>query len=386
MPMLVSDLPPPALLVDRRRLLANISRAQERADREDVVLRPHIKTHKCPDLARLQIEAGAKGITVATLAEVEAFTAAGFNDIVIAKEVVDDISFGRIAKLLNDGNKIAFCVDTKTGAKAASRFFADKGMTADILTEVDSGYGRCGIRWDDSDAVEFVGYVSELSGLRVRGVLTHAGHAYVGPTEGETKQAALQRVMAEERDHMLALAVRLSDAGLLDPSEAVLSIGSTPTFSCFKNAKRGGFQITEVRPGNYVFNDAIQEALGVCSRADCSLTVLARVISIHRDDDGTDRVFVNAGKKVLTTDKGFGLTDHGIILHSPKTMKRMPHARLVALSEEHGWIAIPGGSPFDVGDHVHIVPNHACVAVATQRKLYVTDLDEVVAEWEVVAR
>ncbi len=365
--------------------MSNIARAQERADREGVALRPHIKTHKCPDLARLQMEAGAKGITVATISEAEAFAAAGFDDLVIAKEVVDINAFGRIERLIAEGVRIAFCVDTMAGSRLASAFFSERGTTVDVFVEVDTGHGRCGIGWDDPTAVEFVRGVQALPGLHLRGLLTHAGHGYRGPSEGETKEEALGVVMAEERDRLLRLAARLGVAGLLNPRDAVLSLGSTPTFSQFENAERDGFRITEVRPGNYVFNDAIQEALGVCPLTDCALTALATVISIRRDN-GIDRVYVNAGKKTLTTDKGYGLDDFGVILHSPNTMKRMPHARLASLSEEHGWIEIPGGSPFDVGDTVRIVPNHACVAVATQATLYVLDGDEVVAEWEVVAR
>ena len=383
--MLISDLPTPTLLIDRNRLKTNIETVQARAERESVALRPHIKTHKCPDLSRLQKEAGAKGLTVATLPEAEAFAAAGFDDLVIAKEMVDVISFGRIAKLMEQGVRVAFCVDTIAGAEAASVFFSEKELTADVLVEVDVGHGRCGIRWDDPKAVEFVRRVRGLSGLHVRGLLTHAGHGYRGPSENETKEEALNRVMAEERDRLLDLVVRLGAAGLLDPAEAVISLGSTPTFSRFENAEQDGFRITEARPGNYVFHDAIQVALGVCSLADCALTAQATVISIHRGN-GTDRVFVNAGKKTLTTDKGYGLDAYGVILHSPRTMKRMPHARLVSLSEEHGWIEIPGGAPFDVGDRVRVVPNHSCVSVATQSKLYVVDGDEVVEEWEVVAR
>ncbi|MCH7638782.1 MAG: alanine racemase [Bacteroidetes bacterium] len=383
--MLLSDLPTPTLLIDRNRLEANIEAVQARADREGVALRTHIKTHKCPDLARLQKTAGAKGLTVATLPEAEAFAASGFDDLVIAKEVVDAISFGGIAKLMEQGVRMAFCVDTIAGAEAASAFYSERERTADVLVEVDVGHGRCGIGWEEPPAVDFVRHVGGLSGLHVRGLLTHAGHSYLGPSEGETRGDALDRVMAEERDRLLSLAARLGAAGLLDPSEAVLSLGSTPTFSRFENAEQDGFRITEARPGNYVFHDAIQVALGVCSLTDCALTVQATVISIHRGS-GTDRVYVNAGKKTLTTDKGYGLADYGVVLHSPRTMKRMPHARLASLSEEHGWIEIPGGAPFDVGDRVRIVPNHACVAVATQSKLYVVDGDEVVGDWEVVAR
>lgn len=390
--MRVSDLPTPSLLVERARLEANMAAAQARADREGVTLRPHVKTHKSPDLARRQVEAGARGLTVATVAEAEAFAGAGFpdgnlqfRDLVIAREVVDPALFSRIADLTETGVRVAFLVDTAAGAELASRFFADRGE-AEVLVEVDTGQGRCGIAWDGDDAEAFVRYVAGLPGLGLRGLLTHGGHGYFGPREGEAREAALVRVMTEERDRLLALAARLGTAGLLDPETAVLSLGSTPTCSRFENRDVGGFKITEARPGNYVFHDTMQAALGVVPLAACALTVQATVLSIHRGDDGTDRVFLDAGKKVLTTDTGWGTTGYGLLLHSPTTMKPLPHARLAALSEEHGWVAVPGGSTFDVGDRVRVVPNHACVTVATQPVLHLVDGDEVVDTWSVVAR
>src|SRR5690606_39208620 len=384
--MLVSDLPTPSLLVERARLEANLAAQQARADGEGVALRPHVKTHKSPALARRQAEAGARGLTVATVAEAEAFADAGFDDLVIAREVVDPALFSRIADLAAEGARVAFLVDTAAGAGLASRFFADRSLRADVLVEVDTGHGRCGVAWDHDDALDLVRHVAGLPGLRLRGLLTHGGHGYFGPRDGETREAALVRAMAEERDRLLALAARLGAAGLLDPAEAVLSLGSTPTFSRFENAERGGFRITEARPGNYVFHDAMQAALGTAPLAACALTVQATVLSIHRDDGGTDRVYLDAGKKALTTDSGWGTDGYGLLLHSPSTMKPLPHARLAALSEEHGWVEVPGGSTFDVGDRVRVVPNHACVAVATQPRLHLVDGDEVVEAWDVVER
>jgi D-serine deaminase-like pyridoxal phosphate-dependent protein len=190
--------------------------------------------------------------------------------------------------------------------------------------------------------------------------------------------------MEEERDRLLALAVRLG--GLLDPAEAVLSVGSTPTFSRFVNREEGGFRITEVRPGNYVFHDAQQVALGSATLAQCALTCQAAAVSRRRDPDGTERVFLDAGKKTLTSDTGWNVPGYGTLLYSPRTMVPNPHAALVALSEEHGWMDVPGGAIHDVGDLVRIVPNHACVAVATQERLFVVDGEAVVAEWPVVGR
>lgn len=383
--MLISDLPTPTLLVDRDRVISNVSAIQERADREGVALRPHIKTHKSPDLARLQVDCGATGITAATVSEAEAFSRAGFEDILIAREVVDEQSFRRIDQLRENGTGVAFCIDSLAGARAASGFFSATKNAIDILIEVDTGHGRCGIEWDEPDAENFVQEISTLGGLNLRGLLTHGGQGYFGPTDTESKVEALQRAMTEERDRLLMLAERLGTVGLFTQTETTLSVGSTPTFSQFENAERAGFRITEVRPGNYVVHDALQVALGVCSLQECALTVLSRVTSIRRGN-GVDKVFIDAGKKVLTTDQGYGTEGFGIILHSPRTMRRMPHARLNSLSEEHGWIEIPGGAPFDVGDTVRVVPNHACVAVATQSRLCLVDGESVLDEWTLATR
>jgi D-serine deaminase-like pyridoxal phosphate-dependent protein len=384
--VLVPDLPTPALLVDRARLDANLDAAQARADANGVALRPHAKTHRSPALARLQRDRGARGLTVATVAEAEAFAAAGFDDLVVAREVVTGNGLGRLADLAARGVRVAFCVDTIPGANAASALFKARGLTADVLVEVDTGHGRCGVRWDDRTAPAFVAHVAHLEGLRVRGLLTHGGHSYAGPTEGEAPAAALDRAMREERDRLLDLAVRLGAAGLLDPGEAALSIGSTPTFSRFENREREGFRITEVRPGNYVFHDAQQVALGAATLGQCALTCVAAVLSRHRDADGTERLFVDAGKKALSSETGWGVGGYGVVLYSARTRVPNPHAALVALSEEHGWIEVPGGAVFGVGDPVHLVPNHACVAVATQPRLFVVDGEEVVDEWEVVGQ
>jgi D-serine deaminase-like pyridoxal phosphate-dependent protein len=335
------------------------------------------------DLARLQQARGAHGLTVATVDEAEVFAAAGFDDLLVAREVVAAAQLARLADIAAAGANVAFCVDTIPGANVASEVLSARGVTLDVLVEVDTGQGRCGVPWDEPAAPAFVAHVAKLPGVRLRGLLTHAGHSYLGPREGEQAGAALVRVMEEERDRLLALAGRLRAAGLLDPATAVLSIGSTPTFSRFANRDVDGFRITEVRPGNYVFHDAQQVALGSATLSSCALTAQATVISLRRDDDGTERFFVDAGKKVLTSDGGWNVRGFGTLLYSPKTMVPNPHAALVALSEEHGWVDVPGGAIHEIGDRVRIVPNHACVAVATQSRMFLVDGETVVEEWEV---
>jgi D-serine deaminase-like pyridoxal phosphate-dependent protein len=331
----------------------------------------------------MQRDRGARGLTVATLEEAEYFAAAGFDDLLVAREVVDAVQLGRLADLEAGGTRVAFCVDTIAGANLASEVLTARDATLDVMVEVDVGQGRCGVPWDEPAAPALVAHIASLEGLRIRGLLTHAGHSYVGPQPGETVAQSATRIMEDERDRLLSLAGRLADAGLLDPESAVLSLGSTPTFSRFVNRSVDGLRITEVRPGNYVFHDAQQVALGTVGLESCALTCQATVISLRRDEDGTERYFVDAGKKVLTSDGGWDVSGYGTLLYSPKTMVPNPHAEIVALSEEHGWIEVPGGAVHEVGDRLRIVPNHACVAVATQRRLYVVEGEQVVAEWPV---
>lgn len=383
--MLVSDLPTPALLVDRARLHANLDAMQARADTFEVALRPHAKTHKCPEVARLQTARGARGLTVATVDEAEAFAGAGFDDLRLATPVVGPRKLERLRALVEAGTRVSFTVDSPEGARLAAAAFSE-AAPAEVLVEVDTGYGRCGVPWDDTEALAaFVRHVRKTPSLRLRGLLTHGGDAYHGPREGETRDAALRRAADAERDRLLEAAARLGAAGLLSP-EAELSLGSTPGMSAFTPAERDGWRITEIRPGTYAFNDAGQVALGAARLQDCALVCVGTVISKQRFDDGTERVITDAGKKILTSDRRAGSDTYGTVLYSPRTMIAHPHARVTALSEEHGWVDTPGGSIYDVGDPVFVVPNHVCVAVATRRVLHVVDGDEVEETWETVAR
>lgn len=382
--MTLDDLPTPCLLIDRPRLEANLRAMQEKADANDVTLRPHAKTHKSVALARRQQELGAGGLTVAKVAEAERFVAAGFEDVRLAYTIVGRDKYARIAQM-RSGARISFCVDTMDGARAASEFFAGTGEPAEVLLEVNVGHNRCGVAPDDPRSVAFAREIADLPGLRLTGILTHAGQSYHGPADGESHEEALRRVSDHERDAMLAFAARLHEAGLAEPGAFEISIGSTPSMRTFENREEGGFRITEIRPGNYVFNDAIQEGLGVASLEECALTVLTTVISRHRSS-GRERLFADAGKKVLTSDEGARTHGFGILLYNARTMQPLPHAQITGLSEEHAWIEVSGGATLDVGDRVRLVPNHACVVVNTQDLLYVVEGDEVVDSWPVDAR
>ena len=373
----VEDLATPCLLVDNARLEDNLVQMQAVAD--GARLRPHTKTHKMVALARRQRASGASGLTVAKVAEAEVFVRAGFKDVRVAYTVVGESALERLAKL-SQMARVSFCVDTVEGAYLASAALSAAGVTLDVLIEIDVGHGRCGIRWDNPSLVALARKVHELPGLRLAGILTHEGHAYA------VGQGAFRCAMEDARDRMLQVAARLSEADLAAPGHFEISMGSTPSMSVFENRSYGGFQITEIRPGNYVFNDMTQVALGVAPLSRCALTVLATVVSRHRRASGTEHFFVDAGRKVLTSDLAPGRSDYGCILYNPKARVAHPHARLTGLSEEHGWGRVRGGSTFEVGDRVQIVPNHACVVVNTQDHAYLVEQGEVVDTYGVDAR
>lgn len=383
-----ADLPTPCLLVEQSRLQRNLARMQKKADANEATLRPHAKTHKSVSLARRQRKRGAEGLTVATIQEAETFVDAGFDDVRVAYPVTGREKHERLRALMNEAT-ISFTVDTGAGAEQASSVYAEADRSVEVLMEVDVGHGRCGVHWSDEEgAVRLAEQIADLPGLRLTGLLTHAGQAYDGPSGDETEKEALRRAARHERDRMLSLAGSLHDAGGPDvpPETFEISIGSTPSMAAFENAEHDGFQVTEIRPGNYVMHDAIQVALGAASLTDCALTVLTTVVSMQQKPAGPHRAFVDAGKKVFTTDTGYDTDGYGVVLGDAAAMTPYPNVHIDHLSEEHGWLTVDANADLEVGDRLRIVPNHACVTVASQETLYVVDGKEGVDTWSVDAR
>ena len=384
---LIEEIPTPALLISRRRMERNLRRMQERADQEGAALRPHIKTHKMVALARRQRELGARGLTVAKTSEAEVFAGAGFDDLRIAYTVVGEDKHRRIASLAKSV-RVSFCVDSLEAARQASVVYAAYGVVVDVLIEIDTGYGRCGISWDDAGLPDFARQVALLPNLRFVGILTHEGDAY--PTSGhvEERRAAVHNAMVTARDRMLKVAalLRLADVPGVQSDRFEISLGCTPSMGVFENRKREGYRITEMRPGNYAFNDMMQVSAGTCKLVDCALTVLAAVISCRRDARGTERLFLDAGRKVFTSDQAPLFPGYGCVLYNAARMVPHPHVRLVGLSEEHGWCQVLGGATYGIGDKVRVVPNHACVVVNTQKKAMIVEDEDVVEVWPVDAQ
>jgi D-serine deaminase-like pyridoxal phosphate-dependent protein len=368
----ITDLRTPCVLVEHGRIERNIERMQAAANRRRLRLRPHAKTHKSPDLARLQIGRGAVGICCAKLGEAEVFAEAGIRDIRLPYPI-HPVNADRVLTLL-DRTHLSFIVDNLDVARGWSEAMSRAGHEVDVLVKVDVGFHRCGIDPHSPSSGEFVARVAQMPGLRYRGLLSHAGHAYGARSEDEARAFAVA-----EAEMLTGLADR---AAVLGVRGEEISVGATPT-ARFSVDCEG---ITELRPGNYIYFDRTQVGLGSATWDDCALTVLARVVS----RPAPDRVIVDSGSKTLTTDlaRGFGShAGYGVVLRGLD--ESTPDDGLVVerLSEEHATVrVIAGRSDHEPGHLVRLVPNHSCVVSNLVDAVWLVSGDEVLERLDVAAR
>ena len=331
----IEDLPTPSVLVDLDILERNVRAMQQRAGEAGVKLRPHAKTHKSPEVGRLQLLAGASGLTLAKTSEAEVFAALGFDDVFIGYPVYGADKARRLLAL-SDRIRLRVGVDSEEGAKSLGGVFHAAGRRLPVRLKIDCGYHRVGV--PPENAVEIARRISDLPGLAFDGVFTHGGQGYAGPTPEDVAEVGhLEgRVVADAADAIRAAGLAVAD----------VSLGSTPTVRSAVS-ERG---VTECRPGTYVYNDFSQVQLGSAKLEDCAMTILATVVS----SPAADRAVCDAGSKTLSSDplrpSGGG---HGRILGR--------RSRIARLSEEHGVIAVEPGEAFRVGERVRILPNHACI-------------------------
>ena len=370
--MLVSTLPTPQVLVDVSRVRRNVERMAALAATHGKRLRPHAKTHKIPQVAGWQREAGAVGICCAKPGEAEVFAALGVEDIRLPYPVHPS-NADRIVALLERA-RISIILDHQRIAEEWSAAMVRRCRDLDVLVKVDVGLHRCGIGPELPAAANFVERVARLPRLRFRGLLSHAGHSYAA-----TSPEALAETARAERDTLLSVAEEVRRRGL---EVAEISVGATPT-ARFSAALDG---ITEMRPGNYVFYDRTQVGLGAATLDDCALTVLARVVS----KPAADRIILDCGSKTLSNDGARGFTElpgHGLVL--PEGHRNEPIAGLIVerLSEEHAVVrATSGRTALEPGDLVRVLPNHSCVVTNLVDELVLTAGDEVEETVPVAAR
>jgi D-serine deaminase-like pyridoxal phosphate-dependent protein len=364
----LEDLPTPQVLIDQVKAHANIARVQALATGAGVRLRPHAKTHKSPIVARWQLERGAVGICCAKVGEAEVFVDAGLTDVRLPYPV-NPSNASRLLALM-DRATISIIVDHLDVARGWSAAMQRSGRTLDVLIKVDVGFHRCGID-PAGDALGFVQTIASLPGLRLRGLLSHAGHGYHASSEDE-----LSAIAHDEAEILTGLRDRAAKSGVQIDE---ISVGATPTLRY--SAQQPG--LTELRPGNYGYFDRTQVALGAATLADCALTVLATVVSAP----AADRIILDCGSKTLTNDQargiakaaGFGavLRDDGI---ADDTLN------IERLSEEHATVRVTGGSRLKPGDRVRVVPNHSCVVSNLVDVVRLVEGDQIVDTIPIAAR
>jgi D-serine deaminase-like pyridoxal phosphate-dependent protein len=371
--MKLADLPTPSLVLDRAALSANCHAMSARAAKLGVRLRPHMKTAKSAEAAKIATAGQFGGITVSTLAEAEYFAAHGFRDITYAVGIVP-AKLDEVARLQRDGVTMTLVTDNVAAVAAAAQRAAKLEAEFALLIEIETGGGRAGVLPDSPELLDVGRAIAVAKGLKLAGVLTHAGHSY--KCKGE---AAIAAVAEEERAGAVRAAERLRAAGLPCP---VVSVGATPT-AVFARSLDG---VTEMRPGVYTLMDLYQMAIGVCRRDDIAVSVLATVIG---HNPRTGRILVDAGALALSQDKGAaGLLEHvgfGWVL--AENGERLDGLYVAETNQEHGMIAAPAGAPpFDrlpVGARVRILPNHACMMAAPYAIYnFVERGDDIVDVWD----
>lgn len=369
--MNLQDLKTPCLVLDVERVRRNAARVSETARLNNVRLRPHIKTHKCVEVARIQTEGQTGALTVSTLFEAEAFARHGFADFTYAVPI-EPGKFAAVTDLLRRGVQLNVITDSVDIPAQLNDAAQAAGVTVPVFLKVDCGAHRCGVGPDTDEAVEIPRSIAAASNLEFAGILTHAGQSYDAHSTDEV--AAVAR---HERDSMVELAERLRRDSL---EVKTVSIGSTPTIEHIDHL-RG---VDEIRPGNYILFDAFQATLGSCGFTDCALTVLAAVI--HRDR-ARRKVVIDAGAIALSKDRGpVGLDagcGYGLVLDLAGNDLG---ARVTSLSQEHGVFEVASDAALDslkVGSRVRVLANHSCLTAAQHDYFHILDRGQIVDRWEI---
>jgi D-serine deaminase-like pyridoxal phosphate-dependent protein len=353
----------PYLLIDVPKMERNILKMADVSRGSGVDLRPHVKTHKIPGIAREQLEAGASGITVAKLSEAEVMADGGIEDIFIAYPLVTEAKI-RQAVRLDERVRFIVGVDSLEGARRLSAVVQDQ--TLEVRLEVDTGLRRTGVPLDE--AVRLAGEIEAMGNLDLTGIYT-----YRGAVLGGSKTLELEKAGLEEGQLMVSLADMLRERGI---GVEDVSVGSTPTAEYV--AKVDG--VTEIRPGTYVFYDRMQARLGACSLDECAAVVVCTVVSRPT----RDLAIIDGGSKTFATDVGPGAEP--LNLEGYGHVVGYPSAVLERLTEEHGMLSVDEDCDLVVGDTLQIIPNHICSTVNLHDEVYLVGEDGVVEEMRVAAR
>jgi D-serine deaminase-like pyridoxal phosphate-dependent protein len=356
------ELSTPALTIDLEVLGRNLDQMATYCRAHGIGLRPHTKTHKTPEVARMQVERGAVGLTVAKVGEAEVMASAGFDDILVAYPIYGAEKLRKLVQIATT-RRLLVSLDAEATASELSRAASGQGATVGVLVEFDVGLRRCGLEPGPA-CVELAQKVAQMPGLKFRGLMTYNGNIW--GTEGERWEEAGRVAQQVER------ALR-AFAGARMPLE-IVSGGSTPSAQLSHHIPG----LTEIRPGTYVYNDLNTFYQDACRLEDCAARVVTTVVSTAV----AGRAMIDAGSKTLSSDllSSGPRTGYGYVVEAPD-------AALFKLNEEHGHLDITASSHrFHVGEVLTVIPNHVCTCVNMQDEVFLIRGEETVGSWRVAAR
>lgn len=348
----------PAALVDVDRLETNLQKAAAYVREQGLRWRPHTKTHKVPELAARQLQAGAAGVTVATPREAEVMGAVA-EDVLLA---YSPVGASKLARLMALPRRVRLCValdsrEALAGLREAARA---SGRTVGVLVELDLGMRRVGVA-SSALAVALAREVSEAEGLHYQGVMFYPGHIRMPLAEQGPALAEVSR----------RLGTFLEALGAAGLTPGVVSGGSTPTL--WRSHEVVG--MNEIRPGITPFFDRASLWMGVCAPEEVAYSVLATVVSTAV----SGQAVIDAGSKALAKEE-LPVGGYGVLLERPEVLVQ-------ALSEEHGMLDLSRTTWRPrVGERVRVVPNHVCVSVNLQDELWAVRGTQVLAHWAVTGR
>ncbi len=355
------DLDTPAVLVDLDRLEHNIDRMSLIARQAGVALRPHAKSHKLPEVAEMQLAAGAVGLTVAKLGEAEVFVDHGVDDVFIAYPLWGEKKWQRLCEL-SERARISVSLDSHEAVAGLAGTAAAQGVEIAVRVELDTGFGRCGVRGPE-EAVALAQQIASAPGVAFDGIMSFAGQSYEQRT-----RSGIEGVASHDAALLLETARKIRAAGIEVPA---VSAGGTPTARHVATVAG----ITEIRTGAYALSDRDQAALGWGALGDCALTVLTTVVSRPTET----RAVIDAGSKTFSSDHSFQDERWGAVVGHQELSIR-------AITEEHGIVEVPRGSELAIGTRLRVIPNHCCGTVNMHDQVVAVRGGEVVDTWRVEAR
>ncbi len=369
----ISSVDTPRVLVDYDILLNNINQMHNYAKTNNVRIRPHIKSHKSLDIAGIQLSCGASGYTAAKVDEALVFVNTPNKSFTVAYPLIERNKIQRILSSAREYSlDLNLITDSEEGFAAIGDLCRSMDIKVGLYIKIDVGLNRCGYSPDDPKIIELAEKIIEHDHLTLKGLLSHAGHAYKAEVAREVKSIARKEmnIMSEVKESLKNAGIEINE----------ISVGCTPTL--LTGLPLNG--VTEIRPGNYVFMDKLIWKLGLINPLQISLTVMATLISRNKK-----YFIVDAGSKVLSSDTGAYssklLTGYGTAYPAGNYPDENMTMEVVALSEEHGFIKRPD---FDlpVGSKIRIIPNHACPVVNLTDALLIHKNNKIIESWKVHAR